>query len=127
VPVDELTSIPAGAFDAVDESAAAAAAALPLAAPVVGVRPLPDGGGYWLVASDGGVFAFGSATFHGRPPTTSPTPPSSTSADFSIGEADPPSGDQPAVVLSGNQPAVARGRDHDPATAHPGRGRAKTR
>jgi poly-gamma-glutamate synthesis protein (capsule biosynthesis protein) len=25
----------------------------------------PDGGGYWLVASDGGIFAFGNATFHG--------------------------------------------------------------
>ena len=25
----------------------------------------PDGGGYWLVASDGGVFSFGTATFHG--------------------------------------------------------------
>jgi len=24
-----------------------------------------DGGGYWLVASDGGVFAFGDAQFHG--------------------------------------------------------------
>jgi len=25
----------------------------------------PDGGGYWLVAADGGVFAFGDALFHG--------------------------------------------------------------
>jgi hypothetical protein len=25
----------------------------------------PDGRGYWLVASDGGVFAFGDAAFHG--------------------------------------------------------------
>ena len=25
----------------------------------------PDGGGYWLVASDGGVFSFGNAAFHG--------------------------------------------------------------
>ena len=24
-----------------------------------------DGGGYWEVASDGGVFAFGDARFHG--------------------------------------------------------------
>ena len=27
--------------------------------------PTPDGGGYWLVASDGGVFAFGDAGFFG--------------------------------------------------------------
>ena len=25
----------------------------------------PDGGGYWLVASDGGIFAYGDATFYG--------------------------------------------------------------
>jgi hypothetical protein len=25
----------------------------------------PDGNGYWLVASDGGVFAFGDAGFYG--------------------------------------------------------------
>ena len=25
----------------------------------------PDGGGYWLVASDGGIFAFGNAQFFG--------------------------------------------------------------
>ena len=25
----------------------------------------PDGGGYWLVAADGGVFAFGAAAFVG--------------------------------------------------------------
>jgi hypothetical protein len=25
----------------------------------------PDGGGYWLVASDGGIFAFGDAQFYG--------------------------------------------------------------
>jgi hypothetical protein len=25
----------------------------------------PSGNGYWLVASDGGIFSFGDATFHG--------------------------------------------------------------
>jgi hypothetical protein len=29
------------------------------------MAPTPDGGGYWLVASDGGVFTFGDATFYG--------------------------------------------------------------
>ena len=33
--------------------------------PVVGMAVTPDGGGYWLVASDGGVFAYGDAAFHG--------------------------------------------------------------
>jgi hypothetical protein len=32
--------------------------------PTVGCRG-PDGAGYWLLASDGGVFAFGTAGFHG--------------------------------------------------------------
>jgi hypothetical protein len=36
-----------------------------LNAPVVGVSATPDGGGYWLVASDGGVFNFGDAGFFG--------------------------------------------------------------
>jgi N-acetylmuramoyl-L-alanine amidase len=34
-------------------------------APIVGMAATPDGGGYWLVASDGGVFSFGDAAFHG--------------------------------------------------------------
>jgi hypothetical protein len=33
--------------------------------PVVGTAPTPDGQGYWEVASDGGVFAFGDAPFDG--------------------------------------------------------------
>jgi hypothetical protein len=33
--------------------------------PIVGMSPTSDGQGYWLVASDGGIFAFGDATFLG--------------------------------------------------------------
>jgi len=33
--------------------------------PVVGVVATPDGKGYWEVASDGGIFALGDATFEG--------------------------------------------------------------
>jgi hypothetical protein len=33
--------------------------------PIVGLAATPDGGGYWLVASDGGVFSFGDAQFYG--------------------------------------------------------------
>ena len=36
-----------------------------LANPIVGIAATPDGKGYWLVASDGGVFAFGDAHFNG--------------------------------------------------------------
>ena len=28
----------------------------------------PDGRGYWLVAGDGGIFAYGDAVFHGTAP-----------------------------------------------------------
>ncbi|WP_276942598.1 hypothetical protein [Ferrimicrobium acidiphilum] len=38
----------------------------PLASPVVGIAPTPDGKGYWLVAADGGVFNFGDAGFYGN-------------------------------------------------------------
>ena len=33
--------------------------------PVAGLAVTPSGGGYWLVAADGGIFAFGDAGFHG--------------------------------------------------------------
>ena len=52
-------------------AAGPAAAAVPtgkgvvLNAPIVGVASMPGGGGYWEVARDGGVFAFGKARFHG--------------------------------------------------------------
>jgi ribosomal protein L24E len=37
----------------------------PLNQPVVGMSPTSDGLGYWLVAADGGIFAFGDAQFYG--------------------------------------------------------------
>src|SRR6202012_496207 len=36
--------------------------------PVVGITPTAGRGGYWLVASDGGIFAFGDAGFYGSIP-----------------------------------------------------------
>jgi N-acetylmuramoyl-L-alanine amidase len=33
--------------------------------PIVGMAAVPDGGGYWLVAADGGIFSFGDASFYG--------------------------------------------------------------
>jgi len=39
--------------------------AFPLNQPVVGMAQTPDGGGYWMVASDGGIFSFGDAQFYG--------------------------------------------------------------
>ncbi len=36
-----------------------------LSRPVLGMAATPTGHGYWLVASDGGVFSFGDATFYG--------------------------------------------------------------
>ena len=40
-------------------------AAMRLNQPIVGMASTADGGGYWLVASDGGIFSFGDATFFG--------------------------------------------------------------
>ena len=39
-----------------------------LNAPIVGIVPSSDGGGYFMVASDGGVFGFGDARFAGSCP-----------------------------------------------------------
>ena len=36
-----------------------------LSQPIVGMAATPAGHGYWLVASDGGIFAFGDAGFYG--------------------------------------------------------------
>ena len=33
--------------------------------PIVGMAPTPSGGGYWMVASDGGIFSYGDAAFYG--------------------------------------------------------------
>ena len=39
--------------------------AIALNKPIVGMAPTPDGKGYWLVASDGGIFSYGDAAFYG--------------------------------------------------------------
>ena len=57
-------------------------AALPVRGKLVLVTATtPTGHGYWLIASDGGVFAFGDATFHGS------TGPRSTSVAWSPGSS----------------------------------------
>jgi hypothetical protein len=38
---------------------------LPLNKPIVGMSPTSTGQGYWLVASDGGIFTYGDARFYG--------------------------------------------------------------
>lgn len=57
----------AATLAAVITAAEPAAATIPgcLAAPVSGIAATPDGGGYWEVARDGGVFTFGTAHFYG--------------------------------------------------------------
>ena len=40
-------------------------AGLHLNKPIVGMAPTPTGVGYWLVATDGGIFTFGNAGYHG--------------------------------------------------------------
>ena len=52
-------------FSPATVAAGAAASRAPLNHPVVGIVDTPDNGGYWLVASDGGVFTYGDASFEG--------------------------------------------------------------
>ncbi len=73
-------SVPGAAFDGYDLVAAdggvsafpspsqpfcGSAGGAPLNKPVVSMAMAPSVGGYWLVASDGGIFAYGQAGFHG--------------------------------------------------------------
>jgi hypothetical protein len=67
--VTPAATTPAGPDGAVAFGLAATAvpgSTLPgLTAGIVGMAVTPDGGGYWLVAADGGVFSYGDAAFHG--------------------------------------------------------------
>jgi hypothetical protein len=58
-------------IDFVAPPAATANSGAPLNKPVVGMAVTPDGGGYWLVAADGGVFRYGDAGFYGSDGGTS--------------------------------------------------------
>jgi hypothetical protein len=46
-------------------STVASTALVHLNQPIVGMAATPDGNGYWLVAADGGIFAYGDARFLG--------------------------------------------------------------
>ena len=46
----------------------------PLNRPIVGMATTPDGNGYWLVASDGGIFNYGDAVFYGSTGSDPPEP-----------------------------------------------------
>ncbi|MEO6121605.1 MAG: hypothetical protein ABIW46_06520, partial [Acidimicrobiales bacterium] len=48
-----------------DARFAGSTGAITLAQPVVDMSATPSGHGYWLVARDGGVFAFGDARYLG--------------------------------------------------------------
>jgi hypothetical protein len=58
-------AVAAGVGMAVGMVAGPAGAAVASVKPIVDVAATPDGGGYWQLASDGGVFAFGNAGFYG--------------------------------------------------------------
>ena len=55
----------AGCSRSVTPTSTARPVRCPLNRPVVGMAATPDGRGYWEVASDGGLFAFGDARFYG--------------------------------------------------------------
>ena len=57
-----------GSIPQIGLAPAGSSSAKRLNAPIVGMVPSSDGGGYFMVASDGGVFAFGDAKFEGSCP-----------------------------------------------------------
>ena len=67
-PASEASAAPAPANSVTAHGAVAAAGpvgGMSLSQPVVGMAATSTGRGYWLVAADGGVFAFGDARFYG--------------------------------------------------------------
>jgi hypothetical protein len=65
VRVSCLASLVGAALLAVGVEQAAPVSAQPDPTVVVGMAATPDGGGYWEVGADGGIFSFGDAGFHG--------------------------------------------------------------
>ena len=67
------TASPAAADDAAENTVTAYGSApdlgpgspLGLNTGLIGMTTAPGGGGYWLLAADGGIFTFGNAAFHG--------------------------------------------------------------
>ncbi len=57
-----------GSIPGLGYAPAGSASAKRLDAPIVGMVPTADGGGYFMVGSDGGVFSFGDAKFEGSCP-----------------------------------------------------------
>jgi hypothetical protein len=54
-----------GGYNSLDQGISAGGATPPINGTVVGIARTPDSKGYWLAASDGGIFAFGDAAFYG--------------------------------------------------------------
>ncbi len=60
-----ILSLCVGGVMTLSGATSAASAGVVLNAPIVALAATPDGQGYWEVAADGGVFAFGDASFYG--------------------------------------------------------------
>ena len=76
-------------------------------APVVGMAATPDGKGYWLVASDGGIFTFGDAAFYGSEGGTQLVTPV-------VGMASTPSGNGYWLVTGSQLPLAGKVVGIDP-------------
>ena len=105
---------------------ASAGSGLPhsLNAPIVGMVPTTDGGGYFMVGADGGVFTFGDAKFEGSCPALGGCPggaavavmPDSTGNGYWVvtqGGFVTPFGDAPAPGEPGVPGVVAAVRSSD--------------
>ena len=84
--------------------------------PIVGMAPTPDGHGYWLVASDGGIFSYGDAVFDGSAGASISTSRSSgwppIRAEVAIGWWPPTVGSSPTAT-----PASTVRRGRSPSTS----------
>ena len=93
--------------------------------------PTPDGNGYWLVASDGGIFTFGDAQFHGstgahaRSTSRSSAWPPTPSAATATGSSRPTAASSPSATRTSTaRPAASISTSRSSAWRRPRPGTA---
>ncbi len=86
--------------------------------PVVGIAGTPSGQGYWLVASDGGIFAYGDAGFYGSTGSMTLNKPIVGMASTATGKGYWLVASDGGIFAFGDAGGSRLGGEHDAQSAH---------